>query len=98
MKALVKKCPINARYESENEVWEEARWTAMMKESGNLEPYINEDYGYALCEDVPDDMEELTVDNFEITEHTKTVPSEMGDGEAQTVRYWTAKYVGNPSE
>ena len=97
MKALVKKYPINARYESENEVWEEARWTPAMKDSGNLEPYINEDYGYALCENVPNDVE-LTVDDFVVTEHTKTVPSEMEDGEAQTVRYWTAKYVPTNKE
>ena len=91
MKALIKKYPINARYESENEVWEETRWTPMMN-SENLEPYINEDYGYALCEDCPDDVE-LTVEMFDVTEHVKTVKDI--DGEVvETKKYWTAEYVG----
>ena len=37
------------------------------------------------------------VDLFEITEHTKTVPSEYEGGEEQTVKYWTAKFVGDKS-
>lgn len=90
MKALIKKYPTNARYESENEVWEEPRWTPAMKDSGNLEPYINEDYGYALCEDCPD--VELTVDDFDVTEHAKTVKDDMG--EDVEVKYWTAEYIG----
>ena len=90
MKALIKKYPINARYESENEVWEEPRWTPLMN-GENLEPYINEDYGYALCEDCPDDVE-LTVDDFEVKEQTKTIEDDMG--EKVEVKFWTATYIG----
>ena len=52
----------------------------------------DENLGYALCENCPEGVE-LTPEDFEVTEHTKTIPSEYGDGEEQTVKFWTAKYV-----
>lgn len=92
MKALIKKYPINARYEYQSEVWEETRWTPTMT-GDDLKPYTDENYAYALCLDCPDDME-LVPDDFEVTEHTRTEPSEFPEEPDRVVKYWTAEYIG----
>lgn len=94
MRALIKKYPINARYEYENEIWEETRWTPLMS-GDDLMPYTNENYAYALCEDCPDDVE-LTIEDFEVTEHVNEVEDEFG--EKVQVKSWTAKYIGGVSD
>lgn len=86
MKALIKRYPINAKDKSQNEVWEETRWTRYMLETGDLTPYINEDYAYALCEDCPV-LNEYVVDDFDVKEYTKKV-----DG--KDVKYWLATFTG----
>lgn len=88
MKALVKKYPINAKKESEEWVYPETLWQDWMGENG--EPLTDESLGYALCEDCPEDA--LNVDDFEVTEHVKTVKGDFG--EDVQVKYWTAVYVG----
>ena len=90
MKALVKQYPINAKKIEQNEVYIEPQWHDWIQPNGA--PLTDENLAYALCEDCPEGIE-LDAEDFEITEHTKTVPSEYGDGEEQTVKYWTAKYV-----
>lgn len=91
MKALVKQYPINARYEYQNEVWEETRWTPTMKEGEDLRPYTDENYGYALCLDCPENVE-LKAEDFKITEHINEVEDEFG--EKVQVKSWTAEYIG----
>ena len=90
MKAPVKQYPINAKKIEQNEVYIEPQWHDWIQPNGA--PLTDENLAYALCEDCPEGIE-LDAEDFEITEHTKTVPSEYGDGEEQTVKYWTAKYV-----
>ena len=90
MKALVKRYPINAKKIEQNEVYIEPQWHDWIQPNGA--PLTDENLGYALCKNCPEGVE-LTPEDFEVTEHTKTVPSEYGDGEEQTVKYWTAKYV-----
>ena len=90
MKALVKQYPIIAKKIEQNEVYIEPQWHDWIQPNGA--PLTDENLAYALCEDCPEGIE-LDAEDFEITEHTKTVPSEYGDGEEQTVKYWTAKYV-----
>lgn len=93
MKALVKKYPINAKKESQNEVYIEPQWHDWIDENGV--PLTDENYGYALCEDCPDDVE-LTVEMFEVTEHTKTVKDDMD--EDVEVKYWMAEYIGGDED
>ena len=90
MKALVKQYPINAKKIEQNEVYIEPQWHDWIQPNGA--PLTDENLAYALCEDCPEGIE-LDAEDFEITEHTKTVPSEYEDGEEQTVKFWTAKYV-----
>ena len=94
MKALIKRYPTNAKKIEQNEVYIEPQWHDWIQPNGA--PLTDENLGYALCEDCPEGIE-LDAEDFEITEHTKTVPSEYGDGEVQTVKFWTAKYVGGKS-
>ena len=90
MKALVKRYPTNAKKIEQNEVYIEPQWHDWIQPNGA--PLTDENLGYALCENCPEGVE-LTPEDFEVKEHTKTVPSEYGEGAEQTVKYWTAKYV-----
>ena len=90
MKALIKRYPTNAKKIEQNEVYIEPQWHDWIQPNGA--PLTDENLAYALCEDCPEGIE-LDVDDFEVTEHTKTVPSEYEGGEEQTVKYWTAKYI-----
>lgn len=94
MKALIKRYPTNAKKIEQNEVYIEPQWHDWIQPNGA--PLTDENLGYALCENCPEGVE-LTPEDFEVTEHTKTVPSEYEGGEEQTVKYWTAKYVGGKS-
>ena len=90
MKALIRKYPINAVAEENNEVWFEPWHNA--DQQGR--PYILEGYRYAMCENVPDTFEgdedpRMDVNNYTVEEHEIT----EGEGEEQTIRkYWTATY------
>ena len=90
MKALIKRYPTNAKKIEQNEVYIEPQWHDWIQPNGA--PLTDENLGYALCENCPEGVE-LAPEDFEVTEHTKTVPSEYEGGEEQTVKYWTAKYV-----
>ena len=90
MKALIRKHGFTPTTKEQDEVFLESSWPSWIQADGR--PLTDENLGYALCEDCPEGVE-LTPDDFEVTEHTKTVPSEYGDGEEQTVKFWTAKYV-----
>ena len=90
MKALVRKHGFTPTTKEQDEVFLESSWPSWIQADGR--PLTDENLGYALCENCPGGVE-LTPEDFEVTEHTKTVPSEYGDGEEQTVKYWTAKYV-----
>ena len=90
MKALVRKHGFTPTTKEQDEVFMEPQWPSWIQADGR--PLTDENLGYALCENCPEGVE-LTPEDFEVTEHTKTVPSEYGEGEEQTVKYWTAKYV-----
>lgn len=92
MKALIRKHGYTPTRPDQDEVFTEAQWPYWVTppEYGHL---TDENWGYALCEDCPEGVE-MTAEDFSVTEHTKTVPSEFEGGEVQTVRYWTAKFVG----
>ena len=90
MKALVRKHGYTPTTKEQDEVFLESSWPSWIQADGR--PLTDENLGYALCENCPEDVE-LTPEDFEVTEHTKTVPSEYEGGEEQTVKFWTAKYV-----
>ena len=90
MKALIRKHGFTPTTKEQDEVFLESSWPSWIQADGR--PLTDENLGYALCENCPEGVE-LTPEDFEVTEHTKTVHSEYGDGEEQTVKYWTAKYV-----
>ena len=90
MKALVRQHGYTPPTKEQDEVFLESSWPSWIQADGR--PLTDENMGYALCENCPEGVE-LTPEDFEVTEHTKTVPSEYEGGEEQTVKYWTAKYV-----
>ena len=90
MKALIRKHGFTPTTKEQDEVFLESSWPSWIQADGR--PLTDENLGYALCENCPEGVE-LTPEDFEVTEHTKTVPSEYEGGEEQTVKYWTAKYV-----
>ena len=90
MKALIRKHGFTPTTKEQDEVFLESSWPSWIQADGR--PLTDENLGYALCEDCPEGIE-LDAEDFEITEHTKTVPSEYEGGEEQTVKFWTAKYV-----
>ena len=90
MKALIRKHGFTPTTKEQDEVFLESSWLSWIQADGR--PLTDENLGYALCEDCPEGVE-LTPEDFEVTEHTKTIPSEYEGGEEQTVKYWTAKYV-----
>lgn len=91
MKVLIRKYPVNAVAEENNEVWFEPWHNA--DQQGR--PYILEGYRYAMCENVPDTFEgdedpRMDVNNYTVEEHERT----EGEGEdTKTVKYWTATYI-----
>lgn len=89
MKALIRKHGFTPTTKEQDEVFLESSWPSWIQADGR--PLTDENLGYALCENCPEDVE-LTPEDFEVTEHTKTVPSEYEGGEEQIVKYWTAKY------
>ena len=96
MKALIRKHGFTPTTKEQDEVFLESSWPSWVQADGR--PLTDENYGYALCENLPNDLvladdRELTPEDFEVTEHTKTVPSEYEGGEDVEVKYWTAKYV-----
>lgn len=99
MKALIRKHGFTPTKASQNEVYPQTQWHDWINPDTGA-PLTDENLAYALCEDCPEDYmsylpEEGTVDPtilFEVTEHTRTVKDDMG--EEQTVKYWTARFIG----
>ena len=90
MKALIRQYPNTPTKESEDEVLIQSSWLDWMGDNG--EPLTDENYGYALCEDVPDECADTAIpSDFVITEQTKTEPNPYGEGEV-TTRYWIAVF------
>ena len=88
MKALIRKHGFTPTTKEQDEVFLESSWHSWIQADGR--PLTDENLGYALCENCPEGVE-LTPEDFEVTEHTKTVKDDMG--EDTEVKYWTAKYV-----
>ena len=90
MKALIRQNPSTPTKPSEDEVFIQSAWMDWMGEDGS--PLTDENYGYALCEDLPDECADTALpSDFVITEQTVTEPDPYGEGEV-TTRYWIAVF------
>lgn len=90
MKALVRQHPLTPSGERNDEVYLGSAWHDWIKENGS--PLTDENYGYALCEDVPEECADSALpSDFDITMGTRTEQDPMGDGTVE-VRFWTAVF------
>lgn len=92
MKAIVRRYPINAERPSQNEVYLEPTWLDWWDKDGMPLCDGVGAYTYALCTDVPNDIDqsEVTADDFEIVPYEVT----NEDEETKITRY-KAHYIGH---
>lgn len=88
-RALIRKTPYCLEYQQE--VYLEPWLPWMDTDTGA--PLTDENYGYALCNDIPDDVDifMLTVDDFTVTEQHVDEPDPYGEGTISR-RVLTATY------
>ena len=89
MKALIRKHGSTPTTEAEDEIFPESSWPDWVKADGW--PLTEENYGYALCQECPDDLRDLDVDDFTVTSETYTENDEHGR-QHKRIR-WRAVYI-----
>ena len=89
MKALIRKYGYTPTKEAQDEIFRETSWPEWIKADGW--PLTEENYGYALCEDCPED-DDLDVDDFGVTSETYVETDELGSQHERT--RWRAVYIG----
>ena len=94
MKALIRKHGNTPTKEAQDEIFPETMWPDWVDEHGW--PLTEENYGYALCENCPDDIRDLDVDDFIVTSETRMETDELGEQRERTC--WTAVYIGHESD
>ena len=94
MKALIRKHGCTPTTEAQDEIFPESSWPAWVKADGW--PLTEENYGYALSNDCPEDISDLDVDDFAVVSETWMEKDEHGDQRERT--RWTANYVGRRSD
>ena len=94
MKALIRKHGCTPTTEEEDEIFPESSWPNWVKADGW--PLTEENYGYALSEDCPENVMDLAVKDFMITSETYTEKDERGDPHGRT--RWIAVYVAVAAE
>lgn len=102
MKAIVRRYPINSEKPYQNEVYLEPTWLDWWDENGMPLCDGVGAYTYALCTDVPDDVNQsgVTAEDFEITPYEVDDPNAMpmeGEEVPKITRY-TAHYIGDPTK
>ena len=68
MKALIRKHGSTPTKEAQDEIFPETSWPDWVDANGW--PLTEENYGYALCEECPEDVADLVVDDFTVTSET----------------------------
>ena len=91
MKALIRKHGCTPTTEAQDEIFPELSWPDWVKADGF--PLTEENYGYALCEKCPENVDDLDVDDFAVTSETYVKTDEYGEQRERT--RWTAVYVGD---
>lgn len=88
MKALIRKHGYTPTTEAQDEIFKETMWPDWVDAKGH--PLTEENYGYALCENCPED-DDLDVDDFRVTAETYVVTDEFGEQHERT--RWIAVHV-----
>ena len=91
MKALIRKHGSTPTTEAQDEIFTELLWPDWVKADGF--PLTEENYGYALCEDCPEDVADLDVSDFIVTAKTWMEMDDNGEQHERT--HWTAIYAGH---
>ena len=89
MKALIRKHGCTPTTEAQDEIFPESLWPDWVKANGF--PLTEENYGYALCEECPED-DDLDVNDFAVRSETYTEIDEHGKQHERT--RWIAIYIG----
>ena len=89
MKVLIRKHGSTPTKEAQDEIFKETSWPDWVKADGW--PLTEENYGYALCEDCPENVSDLDVDDFMVTSETYVENDEYGRQQERT--RWRAFYV-----
>lgn len=89
VKTLIRKHGCTPTTEAQDEIFPELLWPDWVKADGF--PLTEENYGYALCEECPDNLEDLSVKDFMITSETYTEKDEHEKLHERT--RWRAVYV-----
>lgn len=90
MKALIRKHGCTPTTEAQDEIFPELSWPDWVDEKGW--PLTEENYGYALCEECPENVSDLDVNDFAITSETYMETDEFGKQHERT--RWRAVYIG----
>ena len=90
MKALIRKHGCTPTTEAQDEIFPELSWPDWVDVNGW--PLTEENYGYALCEECPEDVADLDVDDFTVRSESYMVSDEFGEQHERT--RWIAVYVG----
>ena len=91
MKVLIRKHGSTPTTEAQDEIFTETSWPDWVKVDGW--PLTEENYAYALCEECPEDVEDLDVNDFIVTSETWIETDELGE-QHERIR-WTAVYIGH---
>ena len=91
MKALIRKHGSTPTSKLQDEIFPETSWPDWIKADGR--PLTEENYGYALCEECPEDVEDLDVNDFIVTSETWIETDELGEQHERT--RWTAVYIAH---
>ena len=89
MKALIRKHGSTPTTEAQDEIFKDTSWPDWVKADGF--PLTEENYGYALCENCPEDGD-LDVDDFTVTSETYVETDNRGRQHEKT--RWRAVYIG----
>lgn len=90
MKALIRKHGSTPTTEAQDEIFKETSWPDWVKADGF--PLTEENYGYALCEECPEDVADLDVNDFAVRSETYVETDEYGRHHERT--RWRAVYIG----
>lgn len=91
MKALIRKHGSTPTTRAQDEIFEETLWPDWVDVNGW--PLTEENYGYALCEECPEDVADLDVGDFVVTSETYMENNELGEQNERT--RWRAVYIGH---
>ena len=94
MKALIRKHGSTPTSKLQDEIFPETSWPDWVKADGW--PLTEENYGYALCEECPESVSDLDVNDFAVTSETYVETDEYGN-QQERLR-WRAVYVGHGTD